>query len=1218
MTGASTGSTTGTTTIGGMRLEVPAGLPIAERADEIAVALRDHQVVVVAGETGSGKTTQLPKIARLLGRERIVHTQPRRIAARSVAARIAEECEVELGQEVGYAVRFDDRTSEATQVRLVTDGLLLSEIHHDRDLRRYDTVIVDEAHERSLAIDFLLGYLKQLLPRRPDLKVVVTSATIDVQRFSEMFDGAPVVEVSGRTFPVEVRYRPLTDPEEGMLDGITSALQELPREGDVLVFLSGEREIRDAAAHLEGLRWRDTEVLPLYGRLAAQDQARIFAAHPGRRIVLSTNVAETSLTVPGIRYVVDTGYARISRYSQRLKVQRLPIEPISRASAAQRAGRCGRVADGICIRLYDEEDHDGRPEFTDPEILRTNLASVLLQMASLDLGEIEDFPFLDPPDRRAVGDGRALLVELGALTEGRDRRPRLTRLGRTMARMPVDPRMARMLVAADRQGCLADVLVIVAGLSIQDPRERPAEQQARADQLHARFRSPDSDFLSWLVLWQYVRERRDELSSSAFRRLCRDEMLHWLRIREWQDVHAQLRRTVRDLGMRPGEVGADPADVHRALVSGLLSHVGVRQQDSKEFLGARGARFMVFPGSALARKPPQWVVAGELVETGRLWARTVAKVEPEWVEQAAAHVVKRQYAEPHWSARRGAAMAKERVTLYGVPLVVDRLVPLGRHDPALARELFVRHALVQGEWRTRHAFVGRNAERIAEAEAVEDRVRRRGLRVDDETLYAFFDARVPDDVVSVRHFDSWWKKASRETPHLLDLDPAMLVPDVGDLERDYPTTWTSESSEYQVSYTFEPGAETDGVVVDVPVDDLLSLDPAEFLWSVPGHREELVVALVRSLPKRLRRELVPVPDHAAALLEQLDPAAGPLLEQLVQGIRRRTGTVVSVDDFDLASVPDHLKVTFRVVDDGTELARGRDLDALREQLAPVVRRDLDRVAARAERTGITAWDVGTLERTVPAGQVVGYPALVDAGDSVTLRVLDTPEEQHVAMVGAQARLLALTTPTTTPALGRTLDLRQKLLLASAPYRDAAAVLDDCRLAALDELVVRHGGPVWDESGFATLRERARADVHDAAAAVLRDVLRSLEKLADVQPQGTGEAAEDVRVQLSWLVHPGFVRELGPTQLRRLPVYLEAARRRLARPADDQVVAVQELEAEFHQRTDGLGDLRRASDDVREVRWALEELRVGVLAQGLGTARPVSVKRLWRMLDDLVV
>lgn len=1211
-----------------MKVEVAPGLPIADRAEEIADALRDHQVVVVAGETGSGKTTQLPKIAHLLGRRAIVHTQPRRIAARSVAARIAQECEVELGREVGYAVRFDDRTSDATEMRLVTDGLLLSEIHHDPDLRRYDTVIVDEAHERSLAIDFLLGYLKRLLPRRPDLKVVVTSATIDVERFSAMFDDAPVVEVSGRTYPVEIRYRPLTDPESGMLDGITDAISELPRDGDVLVFLSGEREIRDAAEHLAGKKWRGTEVLPLYGRLAAQDQQRIFSSHPGRRIVLATNVAETSLTVPGIRYVVDTGYARISRYSQRLKVQRLPIEPVSRASAAQRAGRCGRVADGICIRLYDEDDHDGRPEFTDPEILRTNLASVLLQMASLDLGAVEDFPFLDPPDRRAVGDGRALLAELGALVETRDGRPRLTRLGRTMSRLPVDPRMARMLLAADRQGCLADVLVIVAGLSIQDPRERPAEQQAQADQLHARFRSPSGDFLSWLVLWEHVREKRDELSNSAFRRLCRDEMLHYLRIREWQDVHSQLRRTVRDLGMKPGKVGADPDDVHRALLTGLLSHVGVRQAESKEFLGARGARFMVFPGSSLAKKPPRWVVAGELVETGRLWGRTVAAIQPEWVEQAAGDLVTRQYAEPHWSSRRGAAMAKERVLLYGLPLVVDRLVPLGRHDPQLAREMFVRHALVQGEWRTRHHFWARNAERIAAAEEVEDRVRRRGLRVDDDVLFDFYDQRVPADVVSVRHFDAWWKKTRQEQPDLLDLDPALLAADAGDVERDFPTTWTSESSDYTVSYSFEPGTADDGVTIDVPLEQLLSVDEAEFLWNVPGHREELVVALVRSLPKRLRRELVPVPDHASALLRDLDPAAGPLLDQLVRGIRQRTGTVVTAADFDLDTVPEHLKVVFRVVDDGRELARGRDLGALRTELVGEVRRELDAVAASSERTGITTWDVGTIERTVPVGQVTGHPALVDPeldgtapvgkATSVTFRVLDSEVEQHVAMVGATARLVALSTPTTTPALGRTLDLRQKLLLASSPYRDAAAVLDDCRLAALDELVVRHGGPVWDEAAFTALREKVRADVHDTAAGVVRDVLRALEKLAQVQPSGGSEAAEDVRVQLSWLVHPGFVRDHGVTQVRRLPVYLEAARRRLALPATDAIVQLQDLEVEFHERTADLSPLRMRAPDVREVRWALEELRVSLVAQNLGTPYPVSLKRLRKLLDALAV
>lgn len=1197
-----------------MKLTYDPALPIAQRRDEITAAMRDHQVVVVAGETGSGKTTQLPKMALETGRTRIAHTQPRRIAARSVARRIAQECQVELGPEVGYAVRFDDVSSPDTAIRLVTDGLLLAEIQRDPELRRYDCVVIDEAHERTLSIDFLLGYLQRLLPRRPDLKLVITSATIDVERFGAMFD-APVIEVSGRTFPVEVRYRPPADADEGMHDAIVSAVEELPRDGDVLVFLSGEREIRDAADVLAGRRLPRTEVLPLYGRLSTQDQQKIFSDHPGRRIVLATNVAETSLTVPGIRYVVDTGYARISRYSQRLKVQRLPIEPISRASAAQRAGRCGRVADGICIRLYSEDDHDGRPEFTDPEILRTNLASVLLQMAAQDLGSIEDFPFLDPPDSRSVTDGLNLLRELNAIERRRDGSDRLTRLGRSMAGLPLDPRMARMLLAADRLGCLADVLVIVSAMSIQDPRERPLEHQAAADQKHARFRQPDSDFLSFLALWTYLQERRRELSGNAFRRMCKEEFLHHLRVREWQDVHAQLRRTTKELGMKPGSTGSDPDDVHRALLSGLLSHVGLREGDGKELLGARGARFMVFPGSGLARKPPRWLVAGELVETSRLWGRTVAKVEPDWVEQAAGHLVKRQYAEPHWSTRRGAAMAKESVTLYGVPLAADRPVQLSRTDPALARELFVRHALVQGEWRTQHRFWHENQRLVAEAEQVEERVRRRGLRVDDEVLFAFYDQRVPADVVSVRHFDAWWKKTRREQPDLLTFDPSLVAVEVDQIDRDFPTTWSSQSSDYTVSYAFEPGEDVDGVTVDVPLHDLLALDPREFVWNVPGHRVELVTELIRSLPKRLRRELVPAPQHALALVEAMDAEASDLTAELVAQVRRTTGTLVQADDFDLTAVPAHLRVVFRVLDDdGSELARGRDLGALRQRLEPQLRRDLDREAAGREQSGLTTWSVGTLEPVLRAGRVDGYPALVDEGTSVALRVLPTPVEQQVAMVRGQARLLALTLPTTTPRLGKALDLRQKLTLAAAPYRDPAAVIDDARLAALDDIVARHG-VVWDEDGFTALREAARVEVHEATEAVVMDVLRVLEALAGVTPDDS-EAGQDVRVQLSWLVFGGFVREVGRTQLRRLPTYLRAAARRLTAPSSEKAAQVQELEAELHERTSTWSPLRRLAPDVLQVRWALEELRVSLFAQNLGTAHAVSVKRVRAMLDAL--
>jgi ATP-dependent helicase HrpA len=1200
-----------------MKIAFDPALPISGRHDDIADAVRDHQVVVVAGETGSGKTTQLPKIAYELGRRSIAHTQPRRIAARSVAKRIADECEVDLGAEVGYAVRFDDQTSADTAIRLVTDGLLLAEINRDRDLRRYDTIIIDEAHERSLSIDFLLGYLKRLLPRRPDLKVVITSATIDVERFAAMFD-APVIEVSGRTFPVEIRYRPLTESDSGdLLEGIADAVDELPRDGDILVFLSGEREIRDAADFLAGRKYARTEILPLYGRLAAGDQQKIFSDHTGRRIVLATNVAETSLTVPGIRFVIDPGLARISRFSQRLKVQRLPIEPISQASASQRAGRCGRVADGICIRLYSEEDHDGRPAFTDPEIQRTNLASVLLQMASLDLGPIGEFPFLDPPDTRAVTDGLNLLRELGALGDSRGGGPRLTPIGRTMSTLPTDPRLARMLLAADELGCLADVLVIVAAMSIQDPRERPLDQQQTADEKHRRFLEPDSDFLSWLTLWKYVRERRDQLSSSAFRRACRDEFLHYLRIREWHDVHSQLRRTAKDLGLKPGNLGADPDLVHQALLPGLLSHVGLRELDGREFLGARQARFMIFPGSGLAKKPPRLVMVGELVETSRLWGRTAAKIHPEWVEAAGAHLVNRSYSEPHWSTRRGAVMAREKVLLYGIPIVVDRLVPYGKVDPEVSRELFIRHALVQGEWRTHHAFFRQNQEMIADVESLEDRLRRRDLRVDDETLFAFYDERVPADVVSTRHFDSWWKRTRRQQPDLLTFDPTMLSQGTaGDADAEYPREWHSDGDAYPLTYAFEPGTDDDGVTVDLPVARLLAVDDRAFDWHVPGHRVELVTELIRSLPKRLRREFVPATQFAPRLVAAMDPSAPDLTVELARQMRLLNGTLVEPSDFDFSALPGHLRVTFRVMDGDTELARGKDLGELRTRLTSHLRADLTKVAREEERTGLTRWDVGTLERTITAGQVTGYPALVDEGTSVALRVLDSAAEQRTAMVRGQARLLALGLGTPVPQLGRTLDLTSKLLLSTGPHADAAAVIEECWLAALDALVVRHGGPVWDEESFGALREKVRADAYPETERAVQAVIATLRALGEVLPLPSTEAGEDVRVQLSWLIYPGFVRDAGVDQLRRLPLYLEAARRRLSAPTTDALLEAQALEARFHARTAGLSVWARLSPEVQHVRWALEELRLSLLAQNLRTAFPVSVKRVTALVDAL--
>ncbi|HEY6422654.1 MAG TPA: ATP-dependent RNA helicase HrpA, partial [Pseudonocardiaceae bacterium] len=960
-------------------IRYPSALPVSQRKDEIAAAIRDHQVVIVAGETGSGKTTQIPKICLELGRGirgTIGHTQPRRLAARTVAERIASELDVEVGGVVGWKVRFTDRASDDTLVKLMTDGILLAEIQPDRLLRQYDTLIIDEAHERSLNIDFVLGYLKQLLPRRPDLKVIITSATIDPERFSQHFNGAPVIEVSGRTYPVEIRYRPLgadSADERDQTQAICDAVAELRAEGpgDVLVFLSGEREIRDTRDALAALSLPDTEILPLYARLPAAEQHRVFqppgtggrhtvhgsATRAGegttragggatRRIVLATNIAETSLTVPGIRYVIDAGTARISRYSRRLKVQRLPIEPVSQASAAQRAGRCGRTSDGICIRLYSAEDFQSRPEFTDPEIVRTHLASVILQMAALDLGDVAAFGFMDPPDRRQISDGVALLRELGALQEhptgglgALEERPTwgLTRVGRTLAQLPLDPRLARMVVAANRNGCLREVLVIAAALSIQDPRERPAGAEAAADAQHARFADKTSDFLAYLNLWGYLDERQRALSSSQFRKLCKAEFLHYLRVREWQDLHGQLRQITRGLGMPAGTAGdADAAQVHISLLAGLLSHIGLLDAETRDYLGARGARFAVFPGSVLFRKPPRWVMAAELVETSRLWGRIAARIEPQWVEPLAGHLVKRSYSEPHWERTRGAVVAYEKVTLYGVPIVASRKVAYGSIDPELSRELFLRHALVEGDWETRHAFFHANRAMLADVEELEQRARRRDILVDDETLFAFYDKRIPPEIVSAQHFDSWWRQASKTQPDLLDFDLAMLITSDGVSEQDFPGSWRHGALELELSYQFEPGSDADGVTVHVPLPVLNQVDAAPFTWQIPGLREELVVALLRSLPKPLRRQLVPVPDHARALLARMTPdsdqiagSAGvePLLDALERELHH-AGLAVRHADWQLGQVPAYLTITFRVLDGDRTLAEGTDLEEL--------------------------------------------------------------------------------------------------------------------------------------------------------------------------------------------------------------------------------------------------------------------------------------------------
>jgi ATP-dependent helicase HrpA len=1278
----------------------PPELPVSQRRDDLMAAIRDHQVVILAGETGSGKTTQLPKICLELGRGvrgLIGHTQPRRLAARSVAERIAEEIGTPLGESVGYTVRFTDQVSDRTLVKLMTDGILLAEIQRDRMLTRYDTLIIDEAHERSLTIDFLLGYLKQLLPRRLDLKVIITSATIDPQAFSRHFDDAPIVEVSGRTYPVEVRYRPLVimayndgvdtseqdEDDEGVevvrdqIQAVCEAVEELAQEGpgDVLVFFSGEREIRDAADALRRTAGPLTEIVPLYARLSAAEQHKVFAPHTGRRIVLATNVAETSLTVPGIRYVVDPGTARISRYSYRTKVQRLPIEPISQASANQRKGRCGRLSDGICIRLYDEQDFASRPAFTDPEILRTNLASVILQMTSLGLGEVADFPFLEPPDPRQIKDGVALLHELGALDPTQtDPRRRLTALGRTLAQLPVDPRLARMLVEADRNGCLADVLVIVAALSIQDPRERPTDHQQAADQSHARFKDPRSDFLSYLNLWNYLITLQSEVSSSRFRRQCMAEYLHHQRIREWQDLHGQLRQILRSAGISSPDSsrnfvhdhgnrssprdhardsllpddedslveGGEPVDnatadrIHVSLLAGLLSQIGLKEGETREYLGARGARFTIQPGSSLVRATPRWVMVGELVETTRLWGRTAARIDPLWVERMAEHLVKRSYSEPRWERKRGSAVATERVTLYGIPIIPGRTVQYGRVDPELSRELFIRHALVEGDWRTSHPFFHENRRLLEDVESLEDRARRRDILVDDETLFDFYDQRIPADVVSTAHFDSWWKGARRERPDLLSFWTSMLfspqAPEVS--QDDYPTTWRVGELELPVTYQFEPGAAADGVTVHLPLAALNQVAGEDFEWQIPGLREELVTELIRALPKQIRRQLVPAPDRAREVLARLKPGTEALLPALERELRQLTGVQITRTDWEPTRVPEHLRVTFQVEDeDGTPLAAGKDLDALRESLRPRLREAISDAVAEVEHTGLTSWTIGELPRSVErtrAGlSVHGYPALVDRDSSVDVRVMDTPAEQERQMRAGTRRLLLLSI--NSPArgvLGR-LSNQQKLALAQAPHAGPSALFDDCLGCAVDGLVLRSGGPAWDAAGFESLLRAVRASIEPAVTEVVTTTAAVLASAREVELglRSTSSPAllaslTDLRAQLAGLVYPGFVTATGTAKLPDLLRYLQAMQRRLEKLPErfdrdrTLMTGVQAVQEGYAAGVAALPPSRRQDDDVLRVRWMIEELRVSLFGSGMKTAYPVSEQRVSRVISEL--
>ncbi|MFO8045351.1 MAG: ATP-dependent RNA helicase HrpA [Halomonas sp.] len=1256
-------------------LNYPAELPVVERRDEILAALRDHQVVVVAGETGSGKTTQLPKICLELGLGRrglIGHTQPRRLAARSVATRLAEELETPLGEQVGYQVRFTDQSSEHTLVKLMTDGILLAETRHDPDLRRYEVIIIDEAHERSLNIDFLLGYLKRLLPRRPELKVIITSATIDVERFAAHFARpakgdqpprpAPVVEVSGRTYPVELHYRPLVreaeDEEDRTLqEGILHAVEEIelierdkrwlhgPR--DILVFLPGEREIRETADTLRRADLRGTEILPLYARLSNVEQNRVFAPHAGRRIVLATNVAETSLTVPGIRYVIDPGLVRISRYSYRTKIQRLPVEPVSQASANQRMGRCGRVAEGLCIRLYDEEDFLARPAFTDPEIRRTNLASVILSMLSLKLGDIEAFPFVDPPDSRFITDGFRLLFELGAV----DEQGGISSIGRKLARLPIDPRLARMVLSGAEQGGLRDVLIVVAGLAVQDPRDRPAEKRQAADQAHRRWQDPDSDFVALLNLWDGVEAAREALTGNQLRRWCKEHYINYLRVREWHDTFRQLRQLLRDMEIevpppapRPVLDGKEvvegeeeheqrvrarrqnAATLHRALLPGLLSHLGLAIEN-REYLGARNRKFVIHPGSGLAKKSPKWLMAFELVETTKLFARTVAKIDPQWVEPQAGHLVKRNYADPHWEMKRAQVVAKEQVTLFGLPIVSGRRVHYGPIAPAESRELFIRRALVEGEFRTRGDFFAHNRALIEEVEGLEDRARRRDILVDEETLFAFYDERLPEGIHNGKGFEAWRKQVEANNPEVLKFDRSeLLAREASEItQADYPDVLALNGVRYPLNYHFAPGAVDDGVTLTVPAAMLPQLPLARLEWLVPGLLREKCIALMKSLPKALRRQVVPIPDWVDAALETIVPDDVPLTEALGEFLRRKTGVRIHPDDWQWDQLEPHLMINLKVVDhEGHVLGQGRDVREMERRFEAAAGQGARSLAAEARLEapveGLPDDALPESRVTTQAGiRVEAFPALVPEGEAFRVELFDHPDKAREAHREGIVRLAMRRLPGQVREIERLKGVGTCALLF-AKVGSKRQLIDDVVRAVFTRVVAADPLPrsaAELEARLAATRgelmPRAEALVGTLEAA-LKGHLAVAKALKGNLNLALALVYSDLKVQMAGLVHPGFVSEAGEW-LDEYPRYMEAAQIRLEKAPRERLrdqmhmQEIQALESRLEARLESEQRGGMAPPALVEFRWWIEELRVSLFAQQLGTRFAVSPKRL---------
>ncbi|MBI0153968.1 ATP-dependent RNA helicase HrpA [Gilliamella sp. W8128] len=1230
-------------------IDFPSNLPVVEKKQAIYEAIKHHQVVIIAGETGSGKTTQIPKICLELGlgvKGYIGHTQPRRLAARSVANRIAEELKTEIGQLVGYKVRFSDHVSDSTLVKLMTDGILLAEIQQDKLLLQYDTIIIDEAHERSLNIDFILGYLKQLLPKRPDLKVIITSATIDVERFSNHFNHAPIIEVSGRTYPVEVRYRPVIFSEDSESDKnndfqpIINAIDELSSEstGDILIFLTGEREIRDLADTLRKLELKHTEILPLYARLSASEQNRIFQPHNGRRIVLATNVAETSLTVPGIKYVIDPGLARISRYSYRTKVQRLPIEPISQASANQRKGRCGRTSDGICIRLYDEQDFLSRPEFTEPEILRTNLASVILQMTSLGLGDIAAFPFVESPDSRYIRDGIRLLEELGAIYT-KHHHYHLTDIGRILSQLPIDPRLARMLVEARQLGCIKEVMIITAALSIQDPRERPFDKQQASDEKHRRFADKESDFISFINLWNYIASQQAELSGNQFRRLCQKEYLNYLRIREWQDVYTQIRQTVKQLAFPINSQLADYRSLHIALLSGLLSHVGMKEIEKHEYIGARNIKFAIFPNSAIFKNQPKWCIASELVETSRLWGRTAAKIEAEWIEPIAKHLVKYSYSEPRWSKKQGTTIANEKVTLYGLPIVASRTVNYSKIDPILSRSLFIRHALVEGDWQTNHSFYKQNQKLINEVEDLEHKSRRQDILIDDDDLYNFYDQRIDKSVISAKHFDTWWKTKQKVDPEFLNVEKNMLIkPSAQPVKvNDYPDFWYQDNLKLPLSYQFDLGNERDGVTITIPLNILNQIKNSGFDWQVPGFRYDLIISLIKSLPKSLRKSLVPAPNYAEAFLSRVNSTASPLLETLQNEFRKMTGTRIESTDWQLDQVPSYLKMNFSIVDHNREIAFGKDLVKLQEQLKTEVQQALSSLtqkkSIKIEKNNITDWDFGSLPAIYEEKQnnytIKAYPAIIDNQHSVSIKLVDSLEEQkRLSKLGIR-RLLILNIPSPIKYLHEKLPNKSKLGLYFNSFGTVLNLIDDCIACGVDHLIEKNNQIIDNQKQYQQLLTYTKSHINETVVDIAKQVESILTLHFNINKKLKGRvdlslafALSDIKQQVSELVYKGFVAQTGYDKLPDIYRYLSAIEKRLEKlgsnmAKDRQAMnIIEEVKNEYQTWLNSLPENQKPLSKVTNIKWMIEELRVNLFAQQLGTPYPISAKRIRQQIETV--